>query len=78
MEDGKHVAAAAAAAAAARGTEALGMVLQVYIIGDVGIEEELDLLGISHLGGPEENDKKVELKPGYALPHDSDVSPLLS
>ncbi len=48
---------------------------QVYIIGDVGIEEELDLLGIQHMGGPADNDKKVELKPGYAMPFDKDVSP---
>jgi phosphoglycolate phosphatase len=46
---------------------------KVYIIGDVGIQEELDLLGIAHTGGPADNDKKVELKPGYAMPFDRDV-----
>lgn len=25
---------------------------QVYILGDVGIEEELDLIGVPHFGGP--------------------------
>ena len=47
---------------------------QVYIIGDVGIQEEMDLLGIQHTGGPSDNGKVVELKPGYAMPHDKDVS----
>ena len=42
-------------------------------MGDVGIEEELDLLGIQHLGGPGDADHKVELKAGYAMPHDSEV-----
>ena len=43
------------------------------MVGDVGIEEELDLLGIQHCGGPSDADKVIELKPGYALPHDKDV-----
>lgn len=25
---------------------------QVYVVGDVGIEEELDLIGVPHFGGP--------------------------
>ena len=48
---------------------------QVYVVGDVGIEEELDLKGIAHIGGPADAGKQVELKPGYALPHDHDVCP---
>ncbi len=48
--------------------------LQVYVVGDVGIQEELDLKGINHIGGPADKDQIVELKPGYALPHDHDVS----
>ncbi len=47
------------------------------MIGDVGIEEELDLLGISHIGGPSDNDQKVNLRPGFALPHDESVRQLL-
>lgn len=47
--------------------------LQVYIIGEVGIEEELDLIGVPHLGGPGDKGKTIELKSGYALPHDHDV-----
>ncbi|BDA44388.1 Glycerol-3-phosphate phosphatase [Coccomyxa sp. Obi] len=46
---------------------------KVYIVGEVGIQEELDLKGIRHCGGPADADKKIELKPGYALPHDEDV-----
>eukprot|EP00611_Tribonema_gayanum_P027658 TRINITY_DN6908_c0_g1_i1.p1 TRINITY_DN6908_c0_g1~~TRINITY_DN6908_c0_g1_i1.p1 ORF type:complete len:359 (-),score=122.68 TRINITY_DN6908_c0_g1_i1:477-1553(-) len=46
---------------------------KVYIIGEVGIQEELDLIGVPHIGGPADAGKVVELKPGYALPHDHDV-----
>lgn len=45
----------------------------MYVVGDVGIQEELDLKGIKHIGGPADKDQVVELKPGYALPHDHDV-----
>lgn len=47
--------------------------LQVYVVGDVGIQEELDLAGYDHFGGPEDGGKVVELKPGFALPHDHNV-----
>ena len=46
---------------------------QVYVIGEVGIIEELELKGIQWIGGPDDADKKIELKPGFALPHDEDV-----
>ncbi|CAN0132504.1 unnamed protein product [Pylaiella littoralis] len=46
---------------------------KVYIVGEVGIQEELDLIGVPHFGGPEDGGKEVELKPGYALPHDENV-----
>lgn len=48
---------------------------QVYVVGDVGIQEELDLHGYQHFGGPEDAGKVIELKPGYALPHDENVRP---
>lgn len=47
--------------------------MQVYVIGDVGIEEELDLLGINYIGGPSDAGRTIDLKPGYALPHDDTV-----
>jgi hypothetical protein len=46
----------------------------VYVIGEVGIQEELDKKNIRHLGGPEDGTKVVKLVPGYALEHDEDVS----
>ncbi len=55
-------------------TESTCLAWQVYLMGDVGIEEELDLKGIKYLGGPGDADHKVELKAGYAMPHDKDVS----
>ena len=33
---------------------------KVYVVGDVGIEEELDLKGISHIGGPSDADKVLK------------------
>lgn len=46
---------------------------KVYVIGEVGIQEELDLKGIKHLGGPSDADKKVNLSPGELMEHDHDV-----
>jgi hypothetical protein len=37
------------------------------------VQEELDLKGISHIGGPADADRKVELTPGMLLEHDHDV-----
>ena len=43
-------------------------------MGEIGIQEELDKKGIQHIGGPQDAAKIVELKPGFALEHDHDVS----
>ncbi|PSC71367.1 phosphoglycolate phosphatase [Micractinium conductrix] len=47
---------------------------KVYVVGEVGIQEELDLKGINHIGGPADAGKKVELTPGMFLEHDHDVA----
>lgn len=47
--------------------------IQVYIVGEVGIQEELDMVGIKHSGGPADADKKVVLSKGMFLEHDHDV-----
>lgn len=46
---------------------------KVYIIGEVGIQEELDLVGVPWIGGENDKDMKIQLKSGFALPHDHDV-----
>ena len=50
---------------------------KVYIIGEVGIEEELDMIGVPWIGGGSDAGKKIELKSGYALPHDEDVGAVI-
>jgi phosphoglycolate phosphatase len=45
----------------------------VYVIGETGILEELDLKGITHLGGPEDGSKEVTLKKGEYMEHDPEV-----
>lgn len=46
---------------------------KVYIIGEVGIGEELDLIGIPHIGGPADSDKAPNMGPGGRLEVDPDV-----
>eukprot|EP00569_Conticribra_weissflogii_P002447 CAMPEP_0171343036 /NCGR_PEP_ID=MMETSP0878-20121228/16101_1 /TAXON_ID=67004 /ORGANISM="Thalassiosira weissflogii, Strain CCMP1336" /LENGTH=374 /DNA_ID=CAMNT_0011845885 /DNA_START=47 /DNA_END=1171 /DNA_ORIENTATION=+ len=46
---------------------------KVYVIGEVGIQEELDLIGVDHFGGPEDGGKKPDMGPGCKLDHDPDV-----
>jgi len=46
---------------------------KVYVIGDVGIGEELDLLKIPHFGGPTDSNKVIKLGPGVRVDHDHDV-----
>jgi len=50
---------------------------KVYINGEVGIEEELDLIGVPWIGGGSDAGKKIELKSGYALPHDESVGAVI-
>lgn len=50
---------------------------KVYIIGEVGIEEELDLIGVPWIGGGQDAGKKIALQSGYALPHDENVGAVI-
>ncbi|KAK4534383.1 hypothetical protein CDCA_CDCA01G0408 [Cyanidium caldarium] len=46
---------------------------KVYVIGEAGIGEELDLLGIPHIGGPADKDKSPRMGPGDKMEVDPDV-----
>ena len=46
---------------------------KVYVVGEVGIQEELDLIGVNHFGGPEDGDKVPDMGPGCKVDHDPDV-----
>lgn len=59
--------------AAAAYLESIDFKKKVYVIGETGILEELDLKGIEHLGGPEDAEKVVTLKKGEYMEHDPDV-----
>eukprot|EP00596_Hydrurales_sp_CCMP1899_P004249 CAMPEP_0119041348 /NCGR_PEP_ID=MMETSP1177-20130426/11574_1 /TAXON_ID=2985 /ORGANISM="Ochromonas sp, Strain CCMP1899" /LENGTH=239 /DNA_ID=CAMNT_0007007325 /DNA_START=111 /DNA_END=827 /DNA_ORIENTATION=- len=50
---------------------------KVYIIGQEGIGEELDLLNIPHIGGPADNEKVIKLGPGVKVEHDHDVGAVI-
>lgn len=46
---------------------------KVYVVGEEGILEELELAGYTGLGGPEDGKKIVQLKPNCLFEHDKDV-----
>lgn len=46
---------------------------KVYVVGEVGIQEELDLIGVPHFGGPQDGDKVPDMGPGCMVDHDPDV-----
>ncbi|XP_058202472.1 phosphoglycolate phosphatase 2 [Rhododendron vialii] len=46
---------------------------KVYVVGEEGILEELELAGFTGLGGPEDGKKMVQLKPNCLFEHDKDV-----
>lgn len=50
---------------------------KVYIVGEVGIEQELDLKGINYIGGTADAEKRIELSPGTFVEHDPDVAAVI-
>jgi len=50
---------------------------KVYIIGEVGICEELDMIDIPWIGGPDDKDKEPDMGPGGKLDHDKDVGAVI-
>lgn len=50
---------------------------KVYIIGQEGICQELDLLNIPYIGGPADSDVKINLGPGVKVDHDPDVGAVI-
>lgn len=50
---------------------------KVYIIGEVGICEELDLIDVPYIGGPADSDKVPEMGPGGRLDVDKDVGAVI-
>eukprot|EP01025_Chloroclados_australasicus_P025548 TRINITY_DN25497_c0_g2_i1.p2 TRINITY_DN25497_c0_g2~~TRINITY_DN25497_c0_g2_i1.p2 ORF type:complete len:369 (+),score=42.52 TRINITY_DN25497_c0_g2_i1:73-1107(+) len=50
---------------------------KVYVIGEVGIIEELEKSGYTYLGGPADADKKVKLAKGEKMVQDEDVAAVI-
>jgi 4-nitrophenyl phosphatase/phosphoglycolate phosphatase len=50
---------------------------KVYVIGEVGIQEELDMIGVPHIGGPADADKAPRFGPGVAMEYDRDVGAVI-
>ena len=50
---------------------------KIYIIGQEGIGEELDLIKVPWIGGPADSDKVIKLGPGVKVEHDHDVAAVI-
>ena len=50
---------------------------KVYVIGEVGICEELDLIGVPHIGGPSDSNKQPDMGPGGKMEVDKDVGAVI-
>jgi len=50
---------------------------KVYVIGEIGIQEELDLIGVPYIGGPEDKDKQPNMQSGGMVEHDHDVGAVI-
>lgn len=46
---------------------------KVYVVGEIGIQEELELAGIRYCGGTDDVGKTIDLTPGLFIDHDADV-----
>lgn len=77
VEDEEIFSSSFAAAAYLDQTNFVATGKKVYVIGDVGIGEELDLLKIPHFGGPSDSNKVIKLGPGVKVEHDPDVGAVI-
>jgi 4-nitrophenyl phosphatase/phosphoglycolate phosphatase len=50
---------------------------KVYLIGEIGICQELDLIGVPYIGGPEDSDKQPDMSSGGRLEIDKDVGAVI-
>ena len=50
---------------------------KVYIIGEVGICDELDLIGVPYIGGPADAGKQPDMSSGGRVEHDHDVGAVI-
>jgi phosphoglycolate phosphatase len=66
-----------AAAAYLENTEFRRTGKKVYVIGEVGIGDELDLIGVPHIGGPSHADMAPDMGPGGRLEVDPEVGAVI-
>jgi phosphoglycolate phosphatase len=66
-----------AAAAYLEQTKFIDSGKKVYIIGEIGICQELDLVNVPYIGGPADNNKVPNMGPGDAMEIDSDVGAVI-
>ena len=63
--------------AAAAYLDSIDFKKKAYVIGETGILEELDNVGVKHIGGESDADKQVTLKSGELMHHDEDVGAVI-
>lgn len=50
---------------------------KVYIIGEIGIVQELDLIDVPYIGGPNDSEKQPDMGAGGRIEHDHDVGAVI-
>ncbi|GAA0170524.1 phosphatase [Lithospermum erythrorhizon] len=55
----------------------LPLINNVYVVGEEGIVQEVNLVGYVALGGPDDAKQIVELKPNYLFEHDKNVGAVI-